>query len=69
LTPIVLLRRILAGEIRPEDPRVLRSPVSEVRATAESRLSTKGEITLLIGQAEALPGSVRAHRHEPRRCD
>jgi 16S rRNA (cytidine1402-2'-O)-methyltransferase len=44
---------VVARELTKIHEEFLRGPVSEVRATLESRAATKGEITLLIGKAEA----------------
>lgn len=44
---------VVARELTKIHEEFLRGPVAEVRATLESRSSAKGEITLLIGKAEA----------------
>ena len=46
---------VVARELTKIHEEFLRGPVAEVRATLESRPATKGEITLLIGKAEAPP--------------
>jgi 16S rRNA (cytidine1402-2'-O)-methyltransferase len=46
---------VVARELTKIHEEFLRGPVAEVRATLESRSATKGEITLLIGKAEAPP--------------
>jgi 16S rRNA (cytidine1402-2'-O)-methyltransferase len=45
----------IARELTKIHEEFLRGPVAEVRATLESRSAAKGEITLLIGKAEAPP--------------
>jgi 16S rRNA (cytidine1402-2'-O)-methyltransferase len=48
---------VVARELTKIHEEFLRGPVSEVRATLESRGATKGEITLLIGKAEVAPAA------------
>jgi len=46
---------VVARELTKIHEEFLRGPVSEVRATLESRGATKGEITLLIGKSAVPP--------------
>jgi 16S rRNA (cytidine1402-2'-O)-methyltransferase len=48
---------VVARELTKIHEEFLRGPVSEVRATLESRGATKREITLLIGKAEVAPAA------------
>ena len=49
---------VVARELTKIHEEFLRGPVSEVRATLESRSAAKGEITLLIGKAAAPPADL-----------
>jgi len=49
---------VVARELTKIHEEFLRGPVGEVRATLESRSCVKGEITLLIGKAEAQPADL-----------
>ncbi|MBZ5594442.1 MAG: 16S rRNA (cytidine(1402)-2'-O)-methyltransferase [Acidobacteriia bacterium] len=46
---------VIARELTKVHEEFLRGPVGEIRATLAARPAVKGEITLLIGKAEALP--------------
>jgi 16S rRNA (cytidine1402-2'-O)-methyltransferase len=60
---------VVARELTKIHEEFLRGPVAEVRAALESRSSAKGEITLLIGKAEAPPADPTSIEEAVEACE
>ena len=60
---------VVARELTKIHEEFLRGPVAEVRAALESRSPAKGEITLLIGKAEAPPADPTSIEEAVEACE